>query len=147
MAKPYSLQRLRTLIGQERTLAVLLPEAERLRELNSRLARVLPAAVARSCQVVAVAAGEARIYCASGAAASRVRSLATTLARELAAPNHPVERIKVRVQADWSRPDRPEKPGMAPTALVAWDELDRELPSGGLKEAVEHLIRHHRSQR
>lgn len=147
MAKQSSLQRLRLLIGQERSLAVLLPEAERLKALNDRLKHVLPPAVARSCQVVATANGEARILCASGAAAARIRSQSSTLARALSTPNHPVDRIRVRVEADWSRPDRPAKQGMGRAALSAWNELDHELPSGALKEAVEHLLRHHRASR
>ena len=147
MAKPQPLQRIRNLIGQDRGLAVLLPEAERLRALNLRLARVMPSAVARSCQVVAVINGEARVFCGNGAAASRLRSLATTAARALSTETDPVASLRVRVQAEWSRPDRPEKPGLDRGALTAWDELDKTLPEGGLKSAVEHLLRHHRQDR
>lgn len=147
MAKTSSLQRLRSLIGQERSLALLIPEAERLREFNQRLVRTLPTAIGQACQVVAVVNGEARIECDSGAAASRLRSLATSTARALSAPASPVDRVRVRVRADWSRTERPEKPGLGQGALQAWNELDRELPSGALKEAVENLIRHHRHDR
>jgi len=146
MASRTSLQRLRILIGQERGFAVLLPEAERLIELNKRLAWALPTALAGACRVVAVAGGEARIYCDSGAAASRLRSLATSTAKALSSPKLPVERIKVRVQADWSRPVRPAKQGMGAAGLAAWDDLDRTLSPGGLKEAVDHLLLHHRKQ-
>jgi uncharacterized membrane protein len=144
MAFKSPLQRVRVLIGQERTLAVLLPEARRLRELDIRLARVLPRAVAKACQVVAVAGGEALILCGNGAAASRLRSQATSVARALSSDTQPVDRIKVRVQADWARPDKPEKSGMDRGALVAWDELEHELPDGDLKSAVDRLLAHHR---
>ncbi len=147
MATPPSFQRIRKLIGQDRALAVLLPEAERLRDLNLRLARALPSAVARACRVMAVINGEARIACDSGAAASRLRSQATTAARALASDACPVDRLKVRVEASWSRPERPEKRGLGRGALSAWDELDRELPQSELKLAVESLLRHHRQDR
>lgn len=144
MAYQSPLQRVRSLIGQDRTLAVLLPEARRLNALNERLVKVLPRAVARACQVVAVANGEALILCGNGAAASRVRSQANGVARALTTDTQPVDRLKVRVQADWARPDRPEKAGLGRGALAAWDELEHELPEGDLKSAVDHLLRHHR---
>jgi hypothetical protein len=147
MAIPQSFQRIRKLIGEDHALAVLLPEAERLREFNLRLARALPAVVARSCRVMAVVNGEARVFCNSGAAASRLRSQAKTAAKALTSESCPVDRIKVRVEADWSRSERPAKRGLDRGALNAWDALDRELPDGGLKTAVEILLRHHRQDR
>lgn len=144
MAYPTHFKRVRALIGQERALAVLLPEAERLHELNGRLAHALPSAVARACQVVAVRDGEALIYCGNGAAAARVRSQAAAVARALTSAAQPVDRLKVRVQADWARPDRPEKAGLGRGALTAWDALEHELPDGALKAAVDRLLAHHR---
>lgn len=139
MAFPSTPRRVRAFIGQDRALAVLLPEAERLRELNGRLARLLPKAVARVCQVVAARDGDALVYCGSGAAAARVRSQAAGLARALA-----VEAVRVRVQADWARPERPPKAGLGRRALAAWDELEQALPEGDLKQAVDRLIARHR---
>lgn len=139
MAKPFSFQRVRTLIGQDRSLAVLLPEARRLRELDGRLAQVLPRALAQSCRVAAVADGEALVMCGNGAAAARVRGLATRIARALE-----VDRVKVRMRADWARPERPAKAGLGGQALAAWDELEHELPDGELKTAIDRLLRHHR---
>lgn len=144
MAFPSAFQRVRVLIGQDRQLAVLLPEARRLRELNERLARVLPRAVAAACQVVAVSGGEALVLCGNGAAASRLRSQANSVARALSTEAQPVDRIKARVQADWARPERPEKKGLGRGALTAWDELEHELPDGDLKSAVDRLLAHHR---
>lgn len=138
MAFQSTLRRVRALIGQDRTLAALLPEAARLNELNGHLARLLPKAVARACQVVATSSGEALIYCGSGAAAARVRSQAASLARALA-----VDGVRVRVQAGWARPDRPAKAGLGRRALAAWDELEHELPEGDLKSAIDRLIAHH----
>lgn len=144
MAYPFYFQRVRALLGRDPTLAVLLPEAERLRVLNGRLAQALPPALARACQVAAVRNGEAVVVCGNGAAAARVRSQATSLARTLTAPAWPVERIKVRVQADWARPERRAKPGLGAAALQAWDELEHALPDGALKAAVDRLLARHR---
>lgn len=144
MAYPFYFPRVRTLIGQDRALLVLVPEAERLRALTGRLACVLPPALARACQVVAVRDGEALVLCGNGAAAARVRSQAAAAVRALTTPATPVERLKVRVQADWARPDRPEKPVLGRAALSAWDELDQALPDGALKAAVERLLARHR---
>ena len=145
MAISTPFNRISAFIAQDRGLAVALPEAERLRGLNRRLSRRLPPAVAKGCRVVAVANGEARVFCDNGAAASRLRSLATTAVKALATDACPVDRLRVRVRAEWSQPERPGKPGLGGTALQAWDELDRTLPDGGLKAAVEHLLDHHRA--
>ncbi|MDD4882683.1 MAG: DciA family protein [Gallionellaceae bacterium] len=147
MAIRTSFQRIRVLIGQERGLAVLLPEARRLRALNDRLVTVLPRAVAQACQVVAVANGEALVLCGNGSAASRLRSQANSVARALSSEAQTVDRIKVRVQADWARPDRPAKTGLGRGALTAWDELEHKLPDGDLKSAIDRLLDHHRRSR
>ncbi len=144
MAFQQPLRRIRALIGEDRGLAVLLPEAERLREMDLRLGRALPRSVATACRLVAVANGEARVLCANGAAASRLRSLATTAAKALSSAACPVDRLRVRVEAGWSRPDRPEKKALGRSALAAWDELNRELPECELKAAVERLLSHQR---
>jgi hypothetical protein len=139
-----SFQRVRALIGQDKTLAVLLPEARRLRALNLRLGRELPKAVAAACQVVAVTDGEALILCGNGTASARVRGMASTVARALSTDALPVDRLKVRVRADWARPDRPEKAGLGRGALKAWDTLEHELPEGALKSAIDRLLDRHR---
>lgn len=138
-----SLVRLRGLLRQDKTLAVLLPEAERLRALNLRFERAVPTAIARACRVGALSAGTATVYCRHGAAAARVRSLGSSLMRALGTAQTPVEAIKVKVRADWATPSRPEKPGLGRAALSAWENLSTELGDGELKQAVERLLRHH----
>lgn len=142
MAYPSHFQRIRTLIGQDRVLAMLLPEARRLRELDGRLAKVLPRALAQSCRVAAVLDGEAQVMCGNGAVAARLRGQAARIAAALG-----VERIKVRMRADWASPPAREKPGLSRQALAAWDALERELPTGELKGAIDRLLDHHRRGR
>ena len=138
------LQRVRGVLAEDRSLALLLPEARRLAELNRLFARVAPAGLARACRVAAVTGETALVYCGNGAAAARVRSQARTLARALSAEGRAVSEIKVKVRADWAAPDRPAKQGMGESALSAWRALDGSLPPGGLKEAVQRLLQHQR---
>lgn len=138
--RPSPLQRIRGILRGDPTLAVALPEAERLRELNRRFAGVVPPAVARACRVAAIQGETALIYCANGAAASRVRSQATGVGRALTRPDAPVLAVKVKVRADWTLPEKREKTGLGPAALNAFRELDDTLPEGDLKAAVDALL-------
>lgn len=138
--RPSSLQRIRGILRGDPTLAVALPEAERLRELNRRFAGAVPPAVARACRVAAIQGETALIYCANGAAASRVRSQATGVGRVLTRPDAPVLAVKVKVRADWTLPEKREKTDLGPAALNAFRDLDNALPDGDLKAAVDALL-------
>ena len=138
--RPSPLIRLRSLLRDTPLLAVALPEAERMHELNRRFAGVVPAAVARACRVAAISGETALVYCANGAAASRVRSQATGVGRALTQPEVPVLAVKVKVRADWAQVEKPEKAELGPAALAAFRELDQALPEGDLKAAVDALL-------
>lgn len=137
--------RVRGLLAAERQFAVALPEAERMAGLNRLFAGVVPAAVARACVVAAIQGETAVIFCANGAAASRVRAQAKGVARALSRGDASVAGLRVKVRADWSVPERPEKQDMATAGVEAFRELDATLPEGGLKAAVERLLAHRRS--
>lgn len=139
-----SLQRLRGLIRAERALAVLLPEAERLALLNRRLGEALPPAIAKRSRVMALDGDSLIVHCDNGAAASRLRSQAASLAKLLSSEAQPVTTLKVKVRADWSRADKPEKPGLGKDALSALDALEETLPDGNLKTALARMIQHQR---
>lgn len=141
---PSTFTRVRGLLGRERQWAALLPEAERLRELNRRFARAVSPALARACQIVAVTQGEVVVHCASGVAASRLRGQAASVARALSRPDQPLSGLKIRVRADWSTPPKPEKAGLNNQALAAWEDLEARLPEGDLKAAIDRLVRHQR---
>ncbi len=146
MPRPASVPvRLRGLLRGERALAALLPEAQRLRELNRLFARAVPPPIARACRVAAVQGGEAVVYCGNGAAAARLRAQAATVARALGARGQEIAGLKVKVRADWAEAPRPGKPGMSAKALAAWEALEGELHDEALKTAVARLIRHQRS--
>lgn len=139
-----SLIRLRGLLHRDKSLAVLLPEAERLQRLNRCFAGAVTPAIAQVCRVGALRDDTAIVYCRHGAAAARVRSQAASIARALATAQTPVAQIKVKVRADWAMPAPPEKAGLGRGAVAAWSEFSDRLPDGGLKQAVEQLLRRHK---
>lgn len=139
-----SLQRLRGLIRSERALAVLIPEAERLARLDRLMASALPTAIARRSRVMALDGDTLLVHCDNGAVASRVRSQAASLARMLSTETHPVGHLKVKVRADWSVAEKPEKARLGASALSALDTLEDALPEGGLKAALARMIERQR---
>jgi hypothetical protein len=143
--KTSHLVRLRGLFQADRLFAVALPEAERLAALNRAFAGVVPKAVARACRVAAIQAETALVFCADGAAASRVRAQAKGVAQALSRNEVPVSALRVKVRADWSLPAPPEKQDLPKTALRAFQALDQDLPDGALKDAVERLLARRRA--
>jgi hypothetical protein len=96
--------------------------------------------------VAAIQGDTALVYCANGSAASRVRAQAQGVARALAQADMPVAAIKVKVRADWSLPEPPEKKDMSAAGLAAFRELEHDLPDGALKDAVERLLARRRGK-
>jgi hypothetical protein len=139
--RPSPLIRLRGLLAAEGAWAAALPEAQRMAELQRRFAGVVPPLVARACRVASIQGDTAHVYCANGAAASRVRAQGKGVARALGSPDAPVNALKVKVRADWNLPERPPKADLPQPALNAFRDLDQTLPEGPLREAVERLLR------
>lgn len=139
-----SLRRLRGLIQDDRTLAVLIPEAERLARLDRHLATMLPTALARRCRAMALDGETLVVHCDNGAAAARLRSQATGLAKALATPKQPIAGLKVKVRADWNVAEKPEKPGLGANALAALGAFEASLPEGGLRGALRRMLEHQR---
>lgn len=139
-----TLQRIRGLIESERALAVLLPEAERMAILDRRLRALLPPRIGPRCRVMTLEAGSLVVHCDNAAAASRLRSQAKSLAGALSTPRQPVTGLTVKVRADWSRAEKPEKPGLGRDALGALDALAGQLPDGALRAALTRMLDHQR---
>lgn len=136
--------RLRSLLKENSSLAALLPEAERLRELERRLERAVGPRLARACRVAGQQGDAVVVYCSSGTVAARLRAQSASILRALASPGQSLAELKVKVRADWAQPVRPEKPGMGREALAAWEALEAEVHDEALKAAVARLIRHQR---
>ena len=138
--RPTTLLRVRGLLRAQPQFAVALPEAEQLFGLNRRFAQMVPPAVARACRIAAVQGDVALVYCANGAAASRVRAQAKGVAGVLSRPEAPVNSLKVKIRADWSLPSLPEKHDIPEAGLNALSTLETSLPEGELKDALERLL-------
>jgi hypothetical protein len=132
--------RLRGLLQAERQFAIALPEAERLHGLNRRFAGVVPPAVARACWIAALQGEVAIIFCANGAAASRVRAQAKGVASVLNRSDAPVSCLKVKIRADWNVPAPAEKKDIPVAGINAFKALQGSLPDGDLKTALDHLL-------
>ena len=144
--RPSPLLSVRGLLQAERAFAVALPEAEQLAGLNRRLAAQLPPAVARVCRMAGLQGDTAVVFCANSTAASRVRAQAKSLAAHLSTPRAPVSAIKVKVRADWTLPEPAEKQDLSESALKAFDSLERDLPEGGLRDAIHALLARRRDR-
>ncbi len=144
--RPFTLLRVRGLLQADPQFAVALPEAERLFGLNRRFAGIVPPAVARACRIAAVQGEVAMIYCANGAAASRVRAQAKAVASVLSRSDATVASVKVKIRADWNLPPLPEKHDIPVCGLNALQALQADLPDGDLKTALERLL-HRRLRR
>jgi hypothetical protein len=144
--RPFSLVRVRGLLQSQPQLAVALPEAERLFGLNRRFAEVVPPAVARACRIAALQGDVAIIFCANGAAASRVRAQAKGVASVLSRSDAPVNSLKVKIRADWSVPTPVEKHDIPAAGMNAFRTLETSLPEGDLKTALERLISRRRGR-
>lgn len=142
--RPFSLVRVRGLLQAQQQFAVALPEAERMFELNRCFAGIVPVAVARACMVATLQGDVAVIFCANGAAASRVRAQAKGVANVLSRPDAPVGSIKVKIRADWNVPTLAEKKDIPTAGLNAFKQLETALPDGDLKTALERLINRRR---
>jgi hypothetical protein len=142
--RPLQLVRVRGLLQAEPQFAVALPEAERLFGLNRRFAGVVPPAVARACRIATLQGDIAVIFCANGAAASRVRAQAKGVASALSRADAPVAGIKVKIRADWSVPAPAEKHDIPAAGLNAFEALQTSLADGGLKSALERLLNRRR---
>ena len=137
--------RLRGLLQAERQFAIALPEAERLHGLNRRFAGVVPPAVARACWIAALQGEVAIIFCANGAAASRVRAQAKGVASVLNRSDAPVSSLKVKIRADWNVSAPAEKKDIPIAGINAFKALQVSLPEVDLKTALEQLLnRRHR---
>ena len=140
MMKP-SFTRPHDCLAAERKLAVLLPEARHLRALEQQLAPVL-GGLATQYRVGRVVAGQVHIECANGAVAARLRSLTRRILDALARAGVDADGLKIRVRADAEYTPPPRKPEIGAAGRRAWSELEKSLPAGGLRDAVDRLLKH-----
>ncbi len=117
--------------------------------LNTQAAldRVLPAALAGHVRVMQLESSVLSVACDSGAVASRLRQLADGLVVGLVKRGIAVASLRVSVNPElMARYVHPvEKAGVPPAALEGLAHLNAEIEAGPLKDALDKLLRHHRS--
>lgn len=120
--------------------------ARALLNTQAALERALPAALAGHVRVMQLENAVLSLACGSGAVASRLRQQTDALLAGLA--KHGVQAISIRISVNpelLARYVHPvEKAGLPATALDGLAHLNAEIEDGPLKDALSHLLQHHR---
>ncbi len=118
-----------------------------LLQTQAALDRSLPAALAGHVRVMQMENGVLSLACDSGAVASRLRHQTDTLIANLGKYKIAATIVRVSVnpelQARYVHPV--EKTGLPPPALDRLASLSAEIEDGPLKDALDNLLRHHRT--
>lgn len=132
-------------------LASQLPTALRARAqaligLQEQLDRSLPAALAGHVRALQLEGGQLRLACDSGAVASRLRHLSDRLIADLSRRGVAVETLRVSVNPELLATHVPPvaKAGLPASALDSLAQLNDSVADGPLKQALDHLLQHHR---
>ena len=133
-------------------LASQLPQGLAVRArllLNTQAAldRALPAALSGHVRVMQLENSVLSVACDSGAVASRLRQLSDALVVGLVKRGIAAASLRVSVNPElMARYVHPvEKTGLPPAALDGLAHLNAEIEAGPLKDALDKLLRHHRS--
>jgi hypothetical protein len=120
--------------------------ARALLNTQAALERALPAALAGHVRVMQLENAVLSLACASGAVASRLRQQTDALLVGLA--KHGITATSVRINVNpelLARYVHPvEKAGLPASALDGLAHLNAEIEDGPLKDALSHLLQHHR---
>jgi hypothetical protein len=121
--------------------------ARSLLNAQAALDRALPAALAGHVRVMQLENSVLSLACDSGAVASRLRHQTDALIAGLGKHGVAVTAVRVSVNPELlARYTHPvEKAGLPTAALDGLAHLNAEIEDGPLKEALERLLRHHRT--
>lgn len=113
---------------------------------QAALERALPAAMAGHVRVMQLENGVLSLACDSGAMASRLRQQTDALMAGLGKHGIAVTGVRVSVNPELlARYVHPvKKAGLPATALDGLAHLNAEIEDGPLKDALSHLLQHHR---
>jgi len=120
--------------------------ARALLNTQAVLERALPAALAGHVRVMQLENAVLSLACGSGAVASRLRQQSDALLAGLGKNGITATSVRISVNPELlARYVHPvEKAGLPLTALDGLAHLNAEIADGPLKEALDHLLRHHR---
>lgn len=130
-------------LGHGDTLAKLHDHARRLQQLQVRFQRALPGPLSKACAVANLKGETLVVIAQSGSVAARLRQMAPSLARAMAADGLPIATIDVKVALVTEPEPRPKAPARAigdggRNSLAA---LIERLPEGDeLRASLKHLL-------
>ena len=123
-----------------------LDQARQLDKLQRAFSKLVPPQLAKACAVGRHTQGAMLIYADNGAIAAKLKQLTPRLLVDFRKTGLEVSVIRVEVQV---RPARPETPPIgsriSPAGLKSLESLASELPESPLREALDRLLKHHRS--
>jgi hypothetical protein len=121
--------------------------ARSLLNAQAALDRALPAALAGHVRVMQLENSVLSLACDSGAVAGRLRHQTDALMASLGKRGMVVTAVRVTVNPELlARYIHPvEKAGLPAAALDGLAHLNAEIEDGPLKEALDRLLRHHRT--
>lgn len=128
-------------------ISPLMPQAQRLIELRTVIAGLLPINLQRSSSIANYKQGKIVIFAENSAVASKLKLLAPGLQGDLIKSGVEVTAIEVHVQPANRPPPKPEK--QAVLSVKACEELrtlSDQLPDSSLKKAVMALAKRGRSE-
>jgi len=120
--------------------------ARALLNTQAALERALPAALAGHVRVMQLENAVLSLACDSGAVASRLRQQTDALLASLGKQGITASSVRISVNPELrARYVYPvEKAGLPATALEGLAHLNAEIEDGPLKDALSHLLQHHR---
>jgi len=120
--------------------------ARALLNTQAALERALPAALAGHVRVMQLENAVLSLACDSGAIASRLRQQSDALLASLGKQGIAASSARISVNPELrARYVHPvEKPGLPAAALDGLAHLNAEIEDGPLKDALSHLLQHHR---
>lgn len=129
-------------------LAGLVHQAQTFVTLREQLTRLLPSPLGSSCHIARLDNGRLTLAVASASIAAKLRQMTPRIQRALSDQGWNIQGVEVQIQSQLTR-IRPATPlarearPLDQTALTAFDDLHRQLPSGPLADAVAKLLSHH----
>lgn len=121
--------------------------ARALLNTQAALERALPAALAGHVRVMLLENAVLSLACDSGAVASRLRQQTAALLETLGQQGVKASSVRISVNPEllprYAHPV--EKHGLPPAALDELAHLNAEIEDGPLKDALDQLLRHHRT--
>ena len=142
-----TLQKIQTLLGASDELKGLSARTRRLRELQTLYVGSAPRELAEASRVRNYRAGTLFVSADNAAVAAKLKQLAPTVLASIRKSEAEITALRIDVQvsgAAYERRPKSRKVPLSPDALGKLESLSERVADGGLKSALESLVRRHR---